>query len=148
MLYPRNQEYSRTCTECDETLSLREFTNYKEPSIIARQPRCFYDNVCRTCRIETSAVPVIHRECVRCEKSRKEDAFIRVPRVAVPQDQWCRTCRRDIERQWSKGRWLVEGYTNMPRLHRQSRSHVRCNACRTVIVRRDIASHDRMCDEK
>jgi hypothetical protein len=140
-------EYGRTCTTCYETQSLREFTNYKDPSIVSRQIPALYVRVCRTCRIEASDTPAVRRVCERCEKLRKEDAFIRVPRHDVAQDEWCRTCRSKIERQWSKGRWKVDGYTNMP-WSRGKRSRVKCDDCLVVIERRHISRHDKSCGEK
>lgn len=140
-------EYGRTCTTCYETQSLREFTNYKEHSINARNPPDFYIRVCRACRIEANKTPDVRRVCERCNKLRKEDAFIQVPRHDSAQDEWCSTCRTKIERQWSKGRWKVDGYINMPSNHGK-RSRVKCDDCLVVIERRHISHHDKTCSEK
>lgn len=140
-------EYERTCITCDETKSFREFTNYKDPSIVARHTPGLYVSVCRACRIEANDAPDVRRVCERCEKLRKEDAFIQAPQHDVAQDEWCCTCRRYIERQWTKGRWEVDGYTNMPWC-RGKRSRLKCDDCLVVIERRHISSHDKSCSEK
>lgn len=132
------QVYDRTCRRCEKTRPLCDFMNYREPSINARRPPPFYSKFCRSCRTDNHL-----QKCDCCEKHRKEESFIQNPRPNVLQDEWCLTCRRDIERQWARGRWQIEGYTNMRYNGKQSR--VRCDACFIVLLRRHISQHDKTC---
>ncbi len=121
----------RECIKCAETKPWRTFINYNESA-------SRYSKICRPCR-ELEPMHFEKRECPSCEKSRNIDAFVENPRPDVFNDKICRTCRRNIERQWSKGRWQLEGYTSLPA--RGSHSQVQCISCTVILDRRRVLTH-------
>ena len=58
------------------------------------------------------------------------------------QDRLCRRCRRNIQIQWTKGRWTIEGYTSLP--CKGSHPQVCCNICHITIDRRQVLKHNRI----
>lgn len=122
-----NDEYQ--CRECSQSKPIEEFMNYNAQST--------YGTTCRVCR--TSMIPYSKKNCTGCGKTRKLDAFVGNPREGVYQDILCCTCRRNIERTWSSGRWLIEGFTSLP--SRGSHSFVRCDDCHQEMDRRRVLGH-------
>ena len=108
--------------------------NYKEQSINS-EARPVYGRICRPCRERVHE----KQQCPGCEKMRRTDAFIHNPHPDNYQDTICLRCRRMIEREWSKGRWAIEGFTSLP--SRGHHSFVRCDECLLEMDRRHVKSH-------
>lgn len=125
----------RICDECDVSQPIRAFINYKEP--VSKG-----GTKCRDCRENTPVAP--KRVCPGCQKMRRAEAF-RQPhelRNDAFQDARCRQCRRNIEREWTRGRWKLEGYTSMPA--RSHNARVRCDTCLIVLYRSQVLKHNRI----
>lgn len=114
------------CTRCGIEQAIGAFFDYRTMK---------YDTVCRDCR----ALPKRRRLCENCGKMRPLEAFLQTPAEQDYMAHQCCTCRRKVAREWTRGRWQVEGFIN--RRPKGSHPQVECEACHAVFDRRRMLRH-------